>query len=198
MRANSDFMRSRSPLFVFVSALFLASLVGCSGNVHVTGRVTYPNGQPLTIGQVIFTDDYYMGKSDLDKNGEYSLHSLRRNDGIRKGTYRVYIVCAFRFQETDAIKDPLQSYRFDTPVALIDDQHTNPDASGWVFDVQKNSRIDLTVYAPGEVPESERTEAAKMMFDPEYRKKVKEQKAKEEGAGPPELKKRRTVNPNLL
>ena len=191
-------MRLRSPLFLVVWTFLLASLVGCNGNVHVTGRVTYPNGQPLTIGQVIFTDDYYMGKSDLDKNGEYSIHTLRRNDGIRKGRYRVYIVCAFRFEETEEIKDPLQNYRFDTPVALIDDQHMNPDASGWVFDVQKNSRIDLTVYPPGEVPESERTEAAKMMFDPEYRKKVKEQKAKEEGAKPPELKKRRTINPNLL
>ena len=179
---------------------FAASFAGCNGNVHVTGKVTYANGQPLTIGQVIFTDDYYMGRSDLDKNGEYSIHTLRRNDGIRKGTYRVYIVSAFRFEETEEIKDSLQNYRFDKPVQLIDDQYMNPYATGWVFEVKKNCKIDLVVYPPGEVPEEERTEEAKMRFDPEYRKEMQRKQALERGEDPdqPIHKKRRSVNPNLL
>lgn len=172
-----------------------ASLAGCGDKVRVTGRVTYPNGQPLTVGQVIFTDDFYMGKSDLDKNGEYSIHTVRPNDGIKRGYYRAYITSAITFEPTDEIHDGLQSYRFDTPVMLIDMQHTNPDTSGWVFDIQKRSKIDFVVYPPGEVPEEERTEAAKMFFDPEYRKKVKQQKGEAE---PPKPLKRRTVNPNLL
>lgn len=179
----------------------LASAIGCSNKVQVTGRVTYENGQPLTIGQVIFTDDYYMGKSDIDKNGEYSIHSVRRNDGLRKGVYRAYITGAFRFQPEE---NP-RSYeyqgqrieaRMDELVPLIDRQHMNPDTTGWVFDIQKKSRIDFIVYPPGEVPEDKKTEAAKMMFDPEYREKVKKERAAQER---PELpKKRRTVNPALL
>ena len=139
-----------------------------------------------------------MGKSNLNKNGEYSIHTLRRDDGIKKGVYRAYIVGAVRFEPGKTVKDRLQDYTLDNLVLLIDMQHTNPDTSGWVFDVQKNSKIDFVVYPPGEVPENERTEAAKMMFDPEYRRKVQQQKAKEEGGVPPGLKKRRTVNPNLL
>ena len=178
-----------------------SALVGCSGNVKVTGRVTYENGQPLTIGQVVFTDDFYMGKSDLDKNGEYSIHSMRRNDGLKKGVYRAFISSAYRFEKTEAIKDPLQDYRFDTPVLLVDMQFTNPDTTGWVFDLKKNSRIDFVVYPPGEVPEDKKTEAAKYMFDPEYRKKVDKERAMErmkEQKAPELPKKRRTVNPNLL
>lgn len=191
-------MKSRDALISAFLAFVFVALAGCNGNVHITGRVTYPNGQPLTVGKVIFTDDFYMGKSNLNKNGEYSIHTLRRDDGIKKGVYRAYIVGAVRFEPGKTVKDRLQDYTLDNLVLLIDMQHTNPDTSGWVFDVQKNSKIDFVVYPPGEVPENERTEAAKMMFDPEYRRKVQQQKAKEEGGVPPGLKKRRTVNPNLL
>jgi hypothetical protein len=181
--------------FLIGLVVFSASLTGCGDMVRVTGKVTYPNGQPLTIGQVIFTDDFYMGKSDLDKNGEYSIHSVRPNDGIKRGVYRAYITSAIRFEPTEEITDAVLNYRCDDPDLLIDMQHTNPDTSGWVFDLQKNSKIDFVVYPPGEVPEEERTEAAKTLFDPEYRKKVKEQQGEAE---PPKPIKRRTVNPNLL
>ena len=191
-------MRLRDALLSSFLTFVFVILVGCNGNVHVTGRVTFPNGQPLTVGKVIFTDDFYMGKSNLNKNGEYSIHTFRRDDGIKKGVYRAYIVGAVRFEPGKNVKDSLQDYTLDNLVLLIDMQHTNPDTSGWVYDVQKNSKIDFVVYPPGEVPENERTESAKMMFDPEYRKKVQEQKAKEEGIGVSKLKKRRTVNPNLL
>lgn len=183
---------------LFIALLLTTFFVGCSGNVKITGRVTYENGQPLTIGQVVFSDGYYMAKSDLDKNGEYSLHSLRRNDGIRKGQYNAYIVSAFRFEKTAPIQDPLQNYRFDKPVLLIDMQHTNPDTSGWTFDLQKSQRIDFVVYPPGEVPEDKKTEAAKYMFDEEYRKKVDRERAMEEKKAPEPPVRRRTVNPKLL
>lgn len=183
-------MRSYNFLHLVFLVFFLLSLCGCNGNVHVTGKVAYPNGQPLTIGQVVFTDGFYLGKSDIDRKGEYSIHTLSRSDGIRKGTYRVYISGAARleggemnFRGKESVLAPSPNdYKMADVVQLIDMQHTNPDATNWIFEVKKNSRIDLVVYPPGEVPESERTEAAKMMFDPEYRKRVKEQKAKEEGS----------------
>ena len=84
------------------------------------------------------------------------------------------------------------------PVRLIDMQFMTPDTSGWVCKVKKKSRFDFVVYPPGEVPEDKKTEAAKYMFDPEYRKKVQAERAKENGAPPFPVKKKRTVNPNLL
>lgn len=191
---------------LFLAFLMLTICVGCDRNVHVTGRVTFENGQPLTIGQIIFTDDFYMGKSDLDKNGEYSLHTYSRNDGVKKGIYRVYITGACRFEETEEVRletrEDVLNFRAPEikPIWLVDLQHTNPDTSGWVFDIQKSMRIDFVVYPPNEVPEDKRTEEAKYFFEPGYRKKIDEERAreaKENGTFEP-LKKRRTVNPNLL
>ena len=199
-------MRSYNASSLVFSTVVLLAFVGCNGNVHVTGRVTFPNGQPLTVGQVIFTDDFYMGKSDINRKGEYSIHTLRRNDGIKKGTYRVYIVGAVRleggkmnFRGKESVLAPSPSdYQMANVVQLIDMQHSNPDATNWIFEVKKDSKINLVVYPPGEVPEKDRTEAAKRMFDPEFRKKVEWEKAKEEGTKPPAYKKRRTVDPKLL
>lgn len=189
--------RLLSVLCLLAAAAALA--VGCSRNVHITGKVTYPNGQPLKAGQIIFTDDFRMGRSDIDQNGEYSIHTLRRNDGMPKGRYKVYITGAFGFTAQEPTGKGLQSYRMDTMSSLIDLQHTNPDASGWEFDVQKNSKIDLVVYPPGEVPKEERTETAKYMFDPEYRKKVDGAKgAPKPDASSAKPHKKRLVNPNLL
>lgn len=143
--------------------LFVASL-GCSGNVPVSGRVVFEDGSPLTVGQICFTNDEYMAKSDIDKNGEYSLHSLKKNDGIRKGTYKVYITGAIGFKESKESQG-VSAYRFDSPIQLVDMQYTNPDLSGWVFDIQKKTKLDFVVYLPGEVPAEKRSDAAKKMLD---------------------------------
>ena len=156
---------------------------GCWGNPHVTGRVTFPDGTPLTTGHVVFTDDYTLGKCDLDENGEYSIHTFSRNDGIRPGTYKVYVSGAVRFKKSDVEKD---------------EQYSNPDASGWVVEVKKSMKVDLVVYPPGEVPEDQRTELAKYMFDPEYRKKVDRARGKPEPKPYTGRSKRRLVSPSLL
>jgi len=190
MRSIKDF------ILLTLFGTFVSLGLGCNGNVHISGKVTYPDGTPLSTGQILFTDDFYMAKSDISKSGEYSLHSYRRNDGIRKGVYKVYITGAMRFEQDDDSKAVgLASF---TPlgraVDLIDRQHTNPDASGWEFDLKKSQKIDFIVYPPGEVPEEERTEAAKMLFDEEYRKKMLKES---ENLSKPE-KKHSLVNPNLL
>ena len=169
-----------------------AFLAGCSKNVRVTGRVTFPDGTPLTCGSIYFTDDFVLGRSDIDQNGEYSLHTFRKNDGIPKGVYNVYITGAFNLVGGTENKTEFGDLSFKDLEMLIDMQHTNPDTSGWVFDIQKKSVINLTVYPPNQVPEEARTERAKYFFDEEYRKKVQ----KERGDKPPARPK--LVNPKLL
>ena len=187
------FPRHRRPGAIVCALLFCAVLTGCSKNVRVTGRVTFPDGTPLTTGSIYFTDDFVLGRSDLDKNGEYSLHTFRKNDGIPKGVYQVYITGAFAFVGGGTEhKSEFGTFSLDNIDMLIDMQHTNPDTSGWVFDVQKKSVINLTVYPPHQVPEEERTEKAKLFFDEEYRKAVQ----KEKGDKPPARPK--LVNPKLL
>jgi len=176
--------------------VFFGITAGCNGNVHISGKVTYSDGTPLSIGQIIFTDYFYMARSDINKDGEYSLHSIRRNDGIKRGTYKVYITGAMRFQPSDDVTENkgLAPSRLDSTEFLIDNQYMIPDTSGWEFELKKSQKIDLIVYPPGEVPDEERTEAAKLFFDEDYREKVeKEQKNSFELE-----KKHRRVNPKLL
>ena len=196
--SSSRFLLALS-LFVLVFAT-----AGCGDMVRVVGKVTYADGTPLTVGQIVFTDDFYMGKSDLDKNGEYSIHTRRRNDGIKKGTYRVYITGAIRFENTpDSQFKEEDLYTGRAPeiksIDLIDAQYTNPDTTGWVYELKKNSKIDFVVYPPGKVPEDQRTEMAKYFFDEEYRAKVKKERERENPSSvPTPPKRRRTVNPKLL
>ena len=175
-----------------VLALLLATCAACSNQVKVTGKVTFADGTPLTMGTVYFTDSFHLGRSDLDKNGEYSLHCYRRNDGVPKGIYQAYITGAIVFNQGESRETEFGALDLQKVGYLIDMQYMIPDTSGWLFDVQKDCRIDLVVYPPGQVPEEERNEKAKYFFDPEYRKKVDKEKGKE----PP--KKPRLVNPSLL
>lgn len=187
----ADFRHNCS--FAFACLLFIgAVLAGCSKNVHVTGRVTFPDGTPLTVGAIYFTDDFVLGRSDINSNGEYSLHTFRKNDGIPRGVYQVYITGAVYFIPGTSQKSGNTTFSLDDVELAIDMQHMIPDTSGWLFDVQKNCVINLTVYPPNQVPEEARTEMAKYFFDEEYRQKVK----KERGDPPP--KRPRLVNPKLL
>ena len=208
-------------LFVCL-ALLTALTVSCGGCfkskfVHVTGRVTYADGAPLTRGQICFTDGYHLGRGDLDENGEYSLRMFRKNDGIPRGSYQVYITSALRFEIADGVTkvdangdsedkyEVLKTGKIAKVVEMIDRQYTHPSTSGWAVDVKKKSSFDFVVYLPGQVPEDEITEEARFQFDEKYRaKKVKEywkKKAEEEGDGEnaeSEPPKPRLVNPSLL
>ena len=132
------------------------------------------------------------------------MHTFRKDDGVPRGTYRVYITSAIRFEMMDK-KDvgALQIGQLAKSYYLIDDQYMNPETSGWIVEVKKISKFDFVVYEPGKVPEELQTEEAKFQFDPIYRQqKVKEyweNKSEEEQQENDRFhQKRRTVNPNLL
>lgn len=212
---------------IIAAALCLAFLtLACAGcfrtrNVHVTGTVKFADGTPLTIGQICFYDGYYLGRGDFDKDGRYELRMYRKNDGIPRGSYQVYIASALTFAKDDLAEIEKKQYKDEDDerygtirlgkvaklVELVDRQYTNPDTSGWFVEVKKNSKFDFVVYPPGKVPEEEITDEARFQFDSKYReKKVKEywaekaKEAREEGddSVSPEPPKPRLVNPGLL
>lgn len=189
---------------VILCALAIVVLAGNGKYVKVSGRVTFADGTPLRRGQIVFTDYYVMGRSDLDENGEYTLHTFRKDDGVPRGTYRVYITSAIRFETMDDEDvGALQIGKLAKSHFLIDEQYMNPETSGWIVEVKKKSKFDFVVYEPGKVPEELRTEEAKFQFDPIYRQqKVREyweSKSEEEQEENNRFhQKRRTVNPNLL
>jgi len=77
----------RRPLGVLILASLFAT--GCSGNMVVTGKVTYSdNGEPVQSGLVVFTGEKEIGRGVI-KNGGYSIGLIRDGDGIPPGTYTV-------------------------------------------------------------------------------------------------------------
>ena len=65
-------------------------LTGCgSGNVSVTGTVTYSDtGEPVMSGMIVFSSDDVIGRAAIN-NGRYSIGVLRDGDGVPPGTYIV-------------------------------------------------------------------------------------------------------------
>ena len=86
-------MRYLLPIFV------LCLFAGCGENVSVSGKVTYTDGTPVTVGQVAFDDDKFFGRADLQPDGSYRMGRIKDGDGIPKGTYKVFLYDANIYEE---------------------------------------------------------------------------------------------------
>ncbi|MCL2118324.1 MAG: hypothetical protein FWH27_07865 [Planctomycetaceae bacterium] len=79
---------------VLIFALFFSVVfaLGCSkGNIQLGGTVTFEDGTPLTVGAVCFSTDSFMASGNIDSHGKYVMGSYGVNDGLPKGTYKIYI-----------------------------------------------------------------------------------------------------------
>ncbi|MDR1924166.1 MAG: lipoprotein [Planctomycetaceae bacterium] len=101
-------------IFLLFILLFLA---GCSdGKVRLGGTVTFDDGTPLTSGAVIFATDTFQASGSIGFEGKYTMGSVTINDGLPKGTYKVYIIGA---SEEISVEDGLETH------SLIDPQYDN-------------------------------------------------------------------------
>ena len=116
--------------------------VGCGGQYDsVSGKVTYPDGTPVTVGQVAFENDDFLGRADLQPDGSYRMGRFTDGDGIPHGTYRVYLLSTTVFENSpdggSQIERPQVAMRF-----------TNPETSGLSVTVEGNTVFDFTVERP--------------------------------------------------
>lgn len=78
--------------FCAVFCVFLLFGFGRSGDgVQVTGKVSFEDGSPLPEGRIIFQDEKFEYFCDLAPDGSFSLWTVREEDGIPPGNYRVYL-----------------------------------------------------------------------------------------------------------
>ena len=90
---------SRAALALAGASLLLLILPGCGGSgvntVPVTGKVTY-QGSPMTHGKVTFSpEDKKLGRPAegiIDPEGNFSLTTIRADDGALPGEYRVAVL----------------------------------------------------------------------------------------------------------
>ena len=112
--------------------LSLLLLIGCGGNVTVTGKVVFSDdGSPLTVGTVCFASNGSLARGDIQPDGTFTVGTLGERDGLPPGTYSVYILGASRIiGSADAGIDE----------QLIDLKHTSPDTSGKKVEITSSIR----------------------------------------------------------
>lgn len=118
----------------------LIAIVGCSNNVKVTGKVTLPDGTPVTQARVIFISGVNQGTGETDQNGTYSLSFTGQNDGVPKGEYQVLVNGFFspaNYVSTDEM---------DTgTVPMLDLVYAETETSPLKCSVPSDSGYDFTV-----------------------------------------------------
>jgi len=93
---------------LFVVFLF----TGCnSGKEKLSGRVVFPDGEPLTVGMIYFTNDHFTARAQLRSDGSYDVGSLAEKDGLPAGTYKVHISGAIEVN-SDGSEIPLVAREF--------------------------------------------------------------------------------------
>ena len=141
---------------IFVPLLVFAMMTGC-GDPKVTGKVTFPDGTPLTKGQVMFQKEGFIASGDIQKDGTYSAGKLKDGDGLSPGTYQVFISGASTYDEEELEKAKVQGeglarstagFRTPIPTDLVASKYKSPNSSGLTVEVKGRTKYDIKVEPP--------------------------------------------------
>ena len=133
--------------------VYLVVLTGCGSNVQVTGKVTFEDGTPLTLGRVCFQTETMFADGPLKEDGTYTLGSQGENTGLPRGTYQVFISGAMTPPQLGAgpggATGPASLRGSYTPgVSLIDQKLTDRMTSGLTCEVTGRTEYNITVTPP--------------------------------------------------
>ena len=74
----------------------LLLLTGCSDKIKLGGKVTFPDGEPLETGTILFSKSDFLARAHIKPDGTYDVGSLGQKDGLPAGTYKVFITGALK------------------------------------------------------------------------------------------------------
>ncbi|MCL2623243.1 MAG: carboxypeptidase-like regulatory domain-containing protein [Planctomycetaceae bacterium] len=141
-------------LTIFALLFSVAFMAGC-GDPKVTGKVTFPDGAPLTKGQVMFQKGGFVGSGDIQKDGTYSAGKLKDGDGLPPGQYQVFITGASTFDAAEMEKlsqeatiGRIPTFKTPRPIDLIATKYMSPRSSDLTVEVNGRTKYDITVEAP--------------------------------------------------
>lgn len=98
---------------------------GCGHQTEVVGRVTFGDGAPLTVGEVILDDTRNMGRGAIKADGSFVIGYRGGAGGIPAGAYRVAIY-------NSDIGGPGNW--------AVNPKYVDPQTSGIVFEVEPAQR----------------------------------------------------------
>jgi hypothetical protein len=139
-------MKKHQIIFILILCIMLS---GCGSGFKVTGKVTFSDGQPLTVGKVIFTNGQISAYGKINSNGEYRLGLVKDGDGIPAGTYQVYITEAFQPGDSSLSHKDDEGQIVTPLVLVIDPKFTVASQSGLKCEVSGSMKFDIQVEKPG-------------------------------------------------
>lgn len=118
-------------------AFLIVMLSGCGGDkVPLKGKVTFKeDGSPLTRGLVCFETATYRARGTLTADGTYRVTSVKQNDGIPPGLYKVYI-----FGAEASVESSSGNMRAARAESLVATKYTNAETSGITVEVDGKTR----------------------------------------------------------
>jgi hypothetical protein len=126
-------------------ALLLLGTAGCGARLHpVRGKVTYPDGKPLTEGTVVFESKDAVrpitARGTVQPDGSYELSTSQPGDGVPAGKYLVLVAPKF---DPNGVDGPRKPPPFDPRFAAF-------QTSGLEFEVQPGvNDYPIQVMPPG-------------------------------------------------
>ncbi|MDR3111095.1 MAG: hypothetical protein LBU65_15615 [Planctomycetaceae bacterium] len=133
----------KNKMYLLICLLVLA--VGCNSNyVPLKGTVVFSDDEtPLTTGSVVFESGVVGASGALNERGEFTIGSMKADDGLAPGTYKVFIVGA-----TKEIEDKSSGMKRSVP--LIHSKYDNKETSGIVIEVKKGetNKFEIVVEKP--------------------------------------------------
>jgi hypothetical protein len=107
----------------------------------VGGKITYPDGSPLSAGEVCFTDDKFAGRAAVQPDGTYKMGRIKDGDGIPRGTYKVFI-------SEGAIYETPPDGGAPSSTVLVDRKFMSSESSGLTCTVEGETVFDFKVEKP--------------------------------------------------
>lgn len=113
---------SRKVFIVGIFSLSMLVCIGCGDQHRLKGKVTFADGQPVTSGMVIFSNASFQARGEIQSDGNYTVSSTGKNDGIPKGEYKVTVSGIVKL--VGGGKNPMPF-----PVPLCDEKYMNVDTT---------------------------------------------------------------------
>lgn len=131
-----------SSVRAFLTALPLLVACGCGSHIPVSGTVTYPDGTPLEVGTVAFQSATHVAKGEIKPGGKYTIGSLKPNDGVPEGEYKVYITGAQSVRPGFVRNPEVDDFGL---VPVIDEKFASPQTTPLVCNVTKKTVFNIVV-----------------------------------------------------
>jgi hypothetical protein len=127
--------------------------IGCSKNVGVHGKVTFPDGKPLDLGMVCFQGESFVYRGMIGTDGTFQMTTQKQGDGVIPGTYQVFITGAAKGKPLPPnVKfDPDGAPPDEPPIPMIAEKFTSPATSGVTCTVARGMALpfEIKVEYPG-------------------------------------------------